>query len=328
MLDTRAERVLRTARRVVPKSSRVLQHHHARSPVRSSPAPSLPRHQWQNSIRYILRPRLRHPPDRRSHLTAADPRIIVLTHRINRGLGETSAICSRRRPTRSALRHWLPGAVIARAASTWSCPSHPGRGSKSCKLFPPSRRSRPCCIILNSRLDERSLRPDWTHGNRTMMFLSRSESVTTVSAPIRIQGTAILAVTAVLGVAALALLLRVALDQSGEHLTTVYLDSAYHGLMSRLIAEKPFWYFLLPMPDIKGVWATTSFVPLYFLETTIGPNGTFLIASTAAILAFGWFCWVISGSPVMTLVGSAALAFSPFNYSVYLWNGSNNVYCT
>jgi hypothetical protein len=161
-----------------------------------------------------------------------------------------------------------------------------------------------------------------------MMFLSKSESVPTVIAPIRIQGTAILAVTAVVGVAALALLFRVALDQSGEHLTSVYLDSAYRGLMSRLVAEKPFWYFLLPMPDIKGVWATTSFVPLYFFETTIGPNSTFLIASTAAILAFGWFCWVISGSPVMTLVGSAAFGFSPFNYSVYLWNGSNNVYCT
>ena len=38
MLDTCAERVLRTARRVVPKSSRVLQHHHLDRPL-SSPAP-------------------------------------------------------------------------------------------------------------------------------------------------------------------------------------------------------------------------------------------------------------------------------------------------
>lgn len=127
-------------------------------------------------------------------------------------------------------------------------------------------------------------------------------------------------------ISAAAIFYRILLDHSGEYLTRVYLNTYYGDLMPRLIAEKPFWYFLLPMPDIKGVWATTGFVFIYFLETTIGPHATYLVLTTAATVCFGLGLWLVFRRALPSAVGAGALAFSPFNYSVYLWNGSNNVY--
>lgn len=125
-----------------------------------------------------------------------------------------------------------------------------------------------------------------------------------------------------------ALAFRMVLETSGQKLTQVYLERYYAGTMSRLIAEKPFWYFLLPMPDIKGIWATTGFIPIYFFEVAIGPHLTFLFLSALAIYCFGVGCWMLFRQVMPSLVGAGSLAFSPFNNSVYLWNGSNNAYIT
>lgn len=125
-----------------------------------------------------------------------------------------------------------------------------------------------------------------------------------------------------------ALAFRVLLENSGRMLTQVYLERYYSGTMGRLIAEKPFWYFFLPMPDIKGVWATTGFVAIYFLEISIGPHATFLLLVTLMIVGFGIGCWLLFRQVTPSLVGAGAIAFSPFNDSAYLWNGSNNAYVT
>lgn len=129
-------------------------------------------------------------------------------------------------------------------------------------------------------------------------------------------------------IAICALAFRVILENSGRMLTQVYLERYYSGTMSRLMAEKPFWYFLLPMPDIKGVWATTGFVAIYFLEISIGPHATFLCLVALMIFGFGIGCWLLFRQVTPSLIGAGAIAFSPFNDSVYLWNGSNNAYVT
>jgi hypothetical protein len=130
----------------------------------------------------------------------------------------------------------------------------------------------------------------------------------------------------VIPIAFTALMFRIYLDQSAQYLKQPYLDRFYAGYMPRLLAEKPFWYFLLPIPEFKGVWATTGFVPIYFLEAWFGSNAAFLLLTTCATLAFGYGCWLISRRILPSAFAAFALAFSPFNYSVYLWNGSNNVY--
>ena len=126
----------------------------------------------------------------------------------------------------------------------------------------------------------------------------------------------------------LSFLFRYYLDNSGNYLTQIYLERFYQGYMDRLLAEKPFWYFLLPMPEIKGVWATTGFVLIYFLERSLGPNAAFLVLATSATAAFGYGTWLILRRALPSTLAAAALGFSPFNYSVYLWNGSNNCYAT
>lgn len=135
-------------------------------------------------------------------------------------------------------------------------------------------------------------------------------------------------VLGVLIVCLLSALFKIFLDNSGTYLTQIYLDRFYQGYMERLLIEKPFWYFLLPMPEIKGVWATTGFVLIYFMEKSIGPHVTFLVLTTFATAAFGYGTWLVLRRALPSTLAAAAFGFSPFNYSVYLWNGSNNCYAT
>lgn len=131
-----------------------------------------------------------------------------------------------------------------------------------------------------------------------------------------------------LGLCALAWGYRLVLDQSADHLQEIYLERFYRGYMDRLLATKPWWYFLLPMPDIKGVWATTGFVLIYFLERALGPNSAFLLLQAAATAGVGVGTRLATARTTPALVAAGLFAFSPFNYSVYLWNGSNNAYTT
>lgn len=130
-----------------------------------------------------------------------------------------------------------------------------------------------------------------------------------------------IALAALIGV-----LFRVFFDESHKYLTEAYLDRFYPAVMERLIAEKSWTYFLLPVLEFKGTWATTGFIPVYFLEEGLGPNSAYLVLSALATVSFGFACWMLTKRRICAFVASLALALSPFNYHVYLVNGSNNVY--
>lgn len=124
----------------------------------------------------------------------------------------------------------------------------------------------------------------------------------------------------------LQVLFRIYLDDAQQYLDQVYLERYYHNRLDKLFHSHPWWYIFFPVAEIKGTWCTTGFLLLYGLESTIGPFETYLLISALSTIAFGSCVWWCSRSSIATLFAASALAFSPFNYSVYLWNGSNNSY--
>ena len=127
-------------------------------------------------------------------------------------------------------------------------------------------------------------------------------------------------------IVAVAILIRHFLDHAPDYLTEHYLMKYHERRVGEDLTNIAAWRYFFPVAEMKGTWSTTGFILIFYLEKAFGivEAHYLLVASSTVAVAFG--ALHAFGSRSASVTAAALWAFSPFNYSVYFWSGSNNAY--
>ncbi|PCJ69286.1 MAG: hypothetical protein COA62_11740 [Rhodobiaceae bacterium] len=109
-------------------------------------------------------------------------------------------------------------------------------------------------------------------------------------------------------------------------MTEHYLMKYHVRRVGENLVNIPVWRYFFPIVEIKGTWSTTGFILIYYLEKALGIVGAYYLLVVSSTFAVAFAARHVFGSRAAAFSAAVLWAFSPFNYSVYFWSGSNNAY--
>jgi hypothetical protein len=130
-----------------------------------------------------------------------------------------------------------------------------------------------------------------------------------------------------LGITSLAMIIAVnvlwkhCLDRADCNLSS-YMQVAYKDQLPAIYAKH--WYqYLLPIPEMNGVWATTGILAVHTLEQICGstPRAYYLVSSLAVTAVFV-LSWLVYRYLLLSSLAGLCLALTTYNYHVYHISGS------